>query len=74
MAEDQNIEQSQEDSKSESPQEVNETISQEQTVEQSETTNPKSEIQNQKSKTWKYITIQICITEKNIGKNIFLSS
>ena len=46
MNEDQNIEQSQEDSKSESQQEeMNENISQEQTIEQPETTNPKSEIQ-----------------------------
>jgi len=48
MPEDQNIEQSQEDSKSGSQQEKNENISPKPTAEQGETKNPKSEIQNQK--------------------------
>src|ERR1700686_354541 len=46
MSEEQNIDSGRENSKSESPKEVNENISQEQTIEQPEPTIQKSEIEN----------------------------
>ena len=64
MGEKDKIEESREDGKTESLQEVNENISQEQTIESTQ-----YKTQNWKLQTWKYITIQKL--KRKISKNIY---
>ena len=53
--------------------EVTKNISQQETIEQTET-QPETQNTNSKLKTWKYIIIRICIIERKNGKNIFWNS